>query len=161
MSPLGKFRNRDNLFSRTGFDLLSREIDTLLQNQDYQEAKQKLDSLLKKSPEHLQAKQKLGYCHLKLGRTDQAITIFKEILDSKPRDNFALLYMGLALCHEKRLEEAISYWREYFNIDQPIIQRALNVHIAFYESGSSDSPSNIIQDIEAAIQKQNKADTCF
>lgn len=142
----------------TGLDPLSKGIDHLVDTGHYQEALAKLHSLLNKSPDHIQARRKAGYCLLQLGRYVEAEQTFTDILVHHPQDPFTLLHQGLSLVRQDRLSEAIVVWRRYFNTDQPIIQRAVNLQIALFETGGPSESEEVARHIQEAVAEQQHVD---
>lgn len=158
MALAGRLRQDATPRTPTGRDPKSRAIDRLIDQNQLGEAIAGLRTLLKKSPDHVQAQRKLGYCLLQAGRLSEAVRVFEAILSRHPNDAFALLHQGLALTRQDRLAEAISVWRRYMNTDQPVIQRALNLQIALYETGGPSSPEQVAENIQQAIAEQQKLD---
>jgi Flp pilus assembly protein TadD len=144
--------------SQTGIDPLSRSIDQHIEIGDYDQAVEKLKALLQKSPDHIQAHRKLGFCLLQIGHTVEAEKVFAGILRHLPHDSFALLHQGLNLAQQNRLTEAIDLWRQYLNTDQPIIQRAVNLQIALHETGAPADPQEVADQILTAIATQQTMD---
>ncbi|HMB30487.1 MAG TPA: tetratricopeptide repeat protein [Desulfohalobiaceae bacterium] len=155
---LNRFQKRDTPRDRTGFSPEAREIDHLIQKKDFQKAIPLLRTLLQKSPDHLQAKQKLGYCLLQQKDYETSLQVFEEILKDREQDNFSLLYYGLALAKLGKKNEAVETWKKYFNIDQPYIQRAINIQIALYETDGPGSLDDMVESIEQAIADQERED---
>ena len=155
----GKKWSRDNLEEKTGFDNLARQADMHLDMEEYSEAIENLKKLTAKSPDHVQAKRKLGYCYLQTGELDKAISEFKSILDLREKDNFTLLYLGLCLCKKEQIHEAFYYWKKYFNVDQPHIQRRLNLYIGYYDNKMELTATELIREIEQAISEQRDLNT--
>ncbi len=141
-----------------GFDPLSKAIDHLVDTGDYQKALAKLRSLVNKSPDHIQARRKVGYCLLQTGQYAEAEQTFTDILVHHPQDPFALLHHGLSLVKQGRLSEAIVVWRRYFNTDQPIIQRAVNLQIALFETGGPSESEDVAKHIQEAVVEQQQVD---
>ena len=150
----GRLRQDGTAASPTGFDPSSKAIDQLIQHGRVHEAIPKLRDLLAKSPDHVQAQRKLGYCLLQTGDEAEAQTIFTDLLQAHPSDPFALLHQGLALSKQGHLEQAVHLWRQYFNTDQPIIQRAGNLQIALFDSGGPSTPQEAAASIAEAIARQ-------
>ncbi|MFO7876105.1 MAG: tetratricopeptide repeat protein [Desulfovermiculus sp.] len=158
MALTGRLRQDATPRAPTGRDPKSKAIDRLIDQNQLEEAIAGLHALLKKSPDHVQAERKLGYCLLQAGRLSEAGRVFEAILARHPHDVFALLHLGLALTRQDRLAEAISVWRRYMNTDQPVIQRALNLQIALYETGGPSSPEQVAENIQQAIAEQQTLD---
>ncbi len=152
---VNRFRKEDEWGESTGFDPSSREADSLIRDGEYSRAMEILNRHLTKSPDNLQARQKLAYCHLHLGELEESVREFRTILRERQQDNFTNLYLGLALAKQGRAEQAIACWREYFNINHPIIQRAVNLQISLHEVNSADT-RDMVDSIEEAIQEQSE-----
>ena len=154
----GSLRQDATPAAPTGVDPLARAADRLIEQKEYAQALPKLRALLRKSPDHVQALRKLGYCLVRTGDTAAAEETFARILKQHPRDPFALLHQGLNLAYQNRLPEAIGLWRQYFNTDQPIIQRAVNLQIALYETGGPNDPLETAEQIQKAMYEQERQD---
>lgn len=152
------FRQQDSSSGKTGFGLEAREVDELMARGEYEEAQKVLWQVLQKSPDHLQARKNLGYCLLKTNAPVEAEKQLHAVLKEKSNDPFSLLYLGLALVKQKRTAEAISWWKEYFNPDQPIINRVLNMQISLFDMGSLGSETEIEKSVEMAIKEQQHSD---
>jgi Flp pilus assembly protein TadD len=144
--------------SITGRDPLARTIDRLIAREDFGHAADKIRELLNQSPDHVQARRKLGYCLLRAGRNEEAEEAFATVLTSHPGDPFALLYQGVILARCDRLSEAVALWRRYFNTDQPVIQRAVNLQVALFDSGGPKDGREAAEHILQAVADQQKLD---
>ena len=153
-----RFKQTESPLRTTEIDGSAREVNALIREERFSEAAALLRQTLKKSPDHLQAGQKLGYCLMKLGELERAAAVLEQVLKIRPRDNFSNLYLGLIRAREENLESALAHWKNYFNVDQPIIQRALNLQLALHGSGGPTSPSEAADHIEQAIQEQHSSD---
>ncbi|MFP4213508.1 MAG: tetratricopeptide repeat protein [Desulfohalobiaceae bacterium] len=154
----GKLRGADVPGGKTGFSSREREIDALLKQGDYAAAIPQLEELLQISPDHIQARQKLGYCLLQNQRPEAAAREMQTALQEKPGDNFCLLYLGLALAWQDDLEQALYYWEQYFDPGQTLIQREINLVLALQDTSGLDSGREIAQRLEQAISRQHKKD---
>lgn len=137
----------------TGYDPGTREADAYLKAGDFAKGAELLEEMLSKSPDHIQARQKLAYCYLKTDKAEQAASELNKVLQRGREDNFTFLYLGLALAKLGRLGDAVETWKNYFNVDRPLIQRALNLQIALYDSDAA-TPEDMVQSIEQAIEEQ-------
>jgi tetratricopeptide (TPR) repeat protein len=152
---LNRFRKESSWAEDTGFDPSTRDADPLIRDGSYAEAVEILSQKLAKSPDNLQARQKLAFCYLRQGELEASIREFRTILRERRQDNFTNLHLGLAFAKQGRTEQAIACWREYFNINHPIIQRAVNLQISLHEVGSAD-PEDMVDSIEEAIRDQSE-----
>jgi tetratricopeptide (TPR) repeat protein len=137
----------------TGFDPGTREADGYLKAGELDKAAELLEEMLQKSPDHVQARQKLAYCYLQADKPERAASEFRKVLQRGREDNFTFLYLGLAQAKLGRLSEAVETWKGYFNVDRPLIQRALNLQIALFDSDAA-TPQDMVQSIEQAIEEQ-------
>lgn len=151
---LNHFQKKDILDQKTGLDNLSRQADQYLLDSNYPRATEYLKEILSRSPEHIQAQRKLGYCYLQIGDPDSAIQEFKSVLDRLQKDNFSLLYLGLSLCKKNQLDAAFYYWKQHFDVNRTQIQRILNLYIAHYEKGEKLSRYQVISELENTITRE-------
>jgi Flp pilus assembly protein TadD len=154
----GKWRGKDIPGGKTGFGPQEREIDALLQQGDYAQAASLLQELLQKVPGHVQARQKLGYCLLQNQEPEAAAQELRLALQERPGENFCLLYLGLAMAWQGDLEQALHYWEQYFNPEQPLIQREINLLLALKDTSGLDSAREIAQRVQQAISRQQSKD---
>jgi len=67
-----------------------------------------------------------------------------------------LLYLGLAHALREEPGRAVEVWRGYFNVDRPLIQRAVNLQIALYDSGVATSAREMAESVLEAIREQER-----
>ncbi len=135
----------------------ARDADVLLQQGEFTEAKEILQELVKERSDNLVARQKLAYCLYKIGEIGNAKQEFLKLIQLGVKNNFISLYLGLCFVQEDRLKEAIEVFKGFFDITKPIIQRAINLQIALYDSNMANK-EDMRQCIEEAICEQNKMD---
>ena len=152
------FKKRESAGTSTGIGFQAKEIDTLMASGKFEKAVHELQKVLEKSPDHQQARKNLGYCLFKTDKLEEAASEFRSVLRSRTEDNFCLLYLGLILVKQGRTAEAISWWKGYFNPDQPLINRVLNLQISLYDMGSLGSGEEIEKSVETAIEEQKTRD---
>ncbi len=152
------FRTQDASVEKTGFGLQAQEIDRQMRAGDYGAAAEALQVVLQKSPDHVQARKNFGFCLMQTERLSEAEMQFRQVLQDKQNDPFALLYLGLVLLKQGRTAEAVSWWKGYFNPDQPIINRVLNMQISLYDMGSLGTKEEIEKSVEIAIREQKASD---
>ena len=140
----------------SGVEPLAVEADRLLREGEIEAAVAKYREVLDGEPLHFEARRKTGYCRYMLGEMEAAREAFEEVMHHRPRDPFCLLYLGLSHAKEGNLEWAMSAWRGYFNLEQHLVQRAVNVHMALYEDGEELDALTVAGAIETAIEEQGR-----
>lgn len=155
---LDRWGAKDTPRERTGFDSLSRDIDDLVRRGRYRDAIPPLQRLLAESPGHERARRKLGFCYVMIGRLEEGIDVLSSVLESRGKDNFVLLYLGLAHAWRGEPERAVEAWRGYFNVDRPLVQRAVNLQIALYDGGMQTSAEEMADSVQQAIREQEEAE---
>jgi tetratricopeptide (TPR) repeat protein len=153
-----RFKQTESPLRTAEIDGTARDVNELIRKERYAEAVDMLRNTLRKSPDHFQAGQKLGYCLMKLGELDRASEVFDQLLDIRPGDNFSHLYLGLVRARQGDPESALQHWKQYFNVDQPIIQRALNLQAALFQSGAPSTAADMAEHVEQAIEEQHSSD---
>ena len=92
-------------------EFLSSDFVTLLKNKKYKEAVNAGDALLKKYPDDPLISRYRAIAFEKLGRPNEAIKIYREILSKDPNDVPARLFLGLAYIKEKKGQAAVRQLR--------------------------------------------------
>jgi tetratricopeptide (TPR) repeat protein len=138
----------------SGLNPTLASADQALKQGNYVHAARLYTQYLEKEPAHLEALQKAGYSYFRLGEMNKARNYWSKVLEIRPKNNFAVLYMGLSFAREGKLQDAIQMWQSYFNINQPLIQREINVTLALYEAGEKLDAEEVAANIEKAIQRQ-------
>lgn len=96
--------------------------DMRLQSKEYAAAVPFFEEALKTDPDNCPARTKLGFALLKSGRLDEAVTQLEKVLDMKPGEPAATLYLGIAYASREEIGKAIDIWRGYSNPQQPLIE---------------------------------------
>lgn len=155
------FRKRfsDNIVDEpTSFVLQeAKEADKFLKEENFEAAKKLLEQIVIKRKDNLVARQKLAYCYYKLGDIQRAKKEFLNLKSKGVSSNFLSLYLGLCFAHEGDLDRAISSLKGFFDISKPIIQRAINLQVALYDSKMA-TKEDLINSIEDAIVAQQQMD---
>ncbi len=141
----------------SGVGEIAREGDDALREGDYSTAISSFEKLLKRQKDNLIARQKLAYCYYKIGEIEKAKKEFLSLLERGIESNFLYLYLGLCFAHEDRLDKAIEVVKNFFDITKPIVQRAINLQIALYQSSMAEK-DDFIATIEQAISEQSTMD---
>ncbi|HCO11985.1 MAG TPA: hypothetical protein DIT19_01995, partial [Desulfonauticus sp.] len=81
---------------------------------------------------------------------------FNKVMEVRPKENFCLLYLGLGWAKQGNLEQAVSYWKSYFNIQKPLVQRTINSVVALFEAKEDQDPLKVAKEVEEAILEQKK-----
>jgi len=130
--------------------------DKLLKKGDYQGAEHYYARRLEKEPMHVEAMRNLGYCLFKMGELDRARKSWESLLSLRPRDNHALLYVGLIHAYQGSTKQAVDTWKLYFNIRKPLVQREINLILARHERGDELDPEKIASQVAEAIEKMER-----
>jgi tetratricopeptide (TPR) repeat protein len=135
----------------------AKEADKLLKEGNFERAEKVFKELLKDRSDNLVARQKLAYCLYKTGKIVEAKKEFLTLKKMGIKSNFMCLYLGLCFAHEGKLKEAIETFKEFFDVTKPVLQRAINLQIALFDSNMANK-EDMIKSIEEAILEQNKMD---
>ena len=131
--------------------------DRLLREGQYDKAAHLYSRMLKKEPRHLEAMRNMGYCHFMLGNYTGARQAWEKLLGFRPRDNFALLYTGLACARQGDAQGAMESWQLYYDIRKPLVQREINLILARQERGEELDAREMADSVQEALEKQKKA----
>ena len=130
-----------------------KKADGFLRSGDFSKAKDILEKVVEDYPEDLVARQKLAYAYYKIGDIKSAKNEFLVLRKKGVKSNFISLYLGLCFAHDGNLKTAINIFKEFFDITKPIIQRAINLQIALFDSDLA-TQEDMIKTIENAIKEQ-------
>ncbi|WP_291318319.1 tetratricopeptide repeat protein [Desulfonatronospira sp.] len=130
--------------------------DRLLREGQYDKAAHLYSRRLKKEPRHLEAMPNLGYCHFMQGDYAGARQSWEKLLGFRPRDNFALLYTGLACARLGDDQGALENWKLYYDIRKPMVQREINLILARQERGDELNAREMADLVQEALEKQEK-----
>ncbi len=112
-------------------DLLNR-IDKIINRQKYEEAKKILQNLCKKYPNSIELKRRLAITSYKSKDKEKAYLLFKELATQK--DNLSFLYLAIIKGEENDEKTTLFYLKKFFDPENIILQREINLNIALYES---------------------------
>ncbi len=142
----------------SGIGELAREGDNALRKGEYLSAIGHFKELLTIQKDNLIARQKLAYCYYKIDKIAEAKEEFLSLLNRGIESNFLYLYLGLCFAKEDRLDKAIEVLKKFFDISKPIVQRAINLQIALYQSSMANK-EDFVATIEQAISEQSAMDS--
>lgn len=154
--PFKGLREQDHVQSLSGLDSLHFQADQALKKGRFAEAATQYEQCLDKNPEDIEARKRLGLSLYRQGRLDESREHFERALSQREGDSFSLLYLGLVHASLGNLKRAVIVWNEYFNLDQPLILREINLQKALLESDSPPSAEEVVASIEEAIEEQKK-----
>jgi tetratricopeptide (TPR) repeat protein len=130
--------------------------DAALWKRDYAGAAACYKRCLAGSPDHAEARSRLGFCCLRQGDLDAAIAEFGAVLRREPKHNFTRLYLGLAYARKGDLASTVTVWREYFNPSQLTLQREINIQTALLQTDEPPTADEVVKAVEAAIEEQRR-----
>lgn len=134
------------------------DADALFQKHEYAAAANKYRAFLARYPDHEPGRRRLVLCLYRGRELDAAEKLLADMLAKKGSDSFARLYLGLVRARQGDGKGALSIWQKYYNIDQPLIQRELNLILARQEIGETPSSKDLVRDVEQAIAAQQATD---
>ena len=113
------------------------QADQKLSQKRYNEAIPLLKGYLSDHPDSWEAKGKLGFAYLKVGRLDEAIAELNAVLESKPGDPHAVLYLGLAYLNKGDIGKAIAVFQTYRDKEQPLVEEEIKRQITLLQIAES------------------------
>ena len=122
-----------------------------LQNQQYAEAIPFFQEAVTANPGNCMARAKLGFALYKTGQIDPAIVEFKKVLEIKPGEPLATLYLGMAYASKEEIGKAIEVWKGYTNPDQPLVQAEIRRQLTLVQIAHSHKLSQAALAQEAAL----------
>ena len=111
--------------------------DQKLNQKKYQEAIPLLKAYLADHPDSWETRGKLGFAYLKIGRFDKAMVELNAVLDGKPGDPYAILYLGLVHLNKGEIGKAIAIFQTYRNKEQPLVAEEIKRQITLLQIAES------------------------
>ena len=118
---------------------------------------EKYREALKTESHNDEARMRLGRAFYKLGKHIQAKVEFERVLRDRKKDNESALHLGLTLARMDRPDKAAVIWQQYFDPEATIIQREINVQLAFLED-DVERPTGVqmADAVEDAMERQKE-----
>lgn len=138
------------------FDMLGREADRLIREQQYEPALAVYERMIEREPRHREAWRYKAWCLIKLNRPAEARDALQTVLKSDPDDGPALLYTGLAYAIEDEVERALEVLRRYRDYTKVLIMREINLMLYEVEQDEPLQGKDLVRRIENAIQRQDQ-----
>ena len=133
-------------------DLIKGEF--LLQRGQYQEAVTIFQEMVTANPDNVAARNRLGFALLKAERFDDASVEFEKVLDLKPGDSMATLYLGIAYASTDQLGKAVAIWQDFSCPNQPIVQDAVQRQLTLLQIAYGQRLAKIALADEAKLGAQ-------
>ncbi|MGE4553786.1 MAG: tetratricopeptide repeat protein [Desulfovibrionaceae bacterium] len=122
---------------------------------DWERACEKYREALKAESGNTEARMRLGRAFYRQGKFIQAKVEFERVLHDRKKDNEASLHLGLVLARLDRADKAAVVWRQYFDPEATLVQREINVQLAFLEDEAERPTGAQMADaVEAALERQ-------
>ncbi len=127
------------LFSCGGFRgfIEYNKAGIMLSQKKYEEAIPIYKDFIAKHPDVVDARSRLGFAYLKLGRLDEAITQFETALKMEPGDPYSVLYMGIAYLNKNDFGKAMEIWQGYRNTEQPLVENEIKRQLTLLQIAES------------------------
>jgi tetratricopeptide (TPR) repeat protein len=130
--------------------------DELLSSGEYQKAAELYARLTLRDPGFLEAFRRLGWCYLKQSMTGEARRVLEQLLDQKPDDATALLYVALSHAMDGSAENAVTVLREVHDYNRIVVQREVNLLQFLADSQELPEADDIVERLERVIAEQNQ-----
>ena len=93
-----------------------------LKDKQYNEAIPFFREALAANPDNCPARTRLGFALLKTGKLNEAEKELNQVLQRKPNDSLATLYMGITYASKGETGKAIELWRDFKSPTQPLVE---------------------------------------
>ncbi len=150
-----KFEEDEPAPKATGGQDFFSKANEAFAKRDYSAAMDLYRQQVKASPDHSEARRRLGYCLYRLGQYIQAKVEFERILRGGV-DNFSSLYLGLTLARMNMADKAIEAWKGYFNPNEVRIAREINLQCALLASPDPPEATEAADEVEAAVEERKR-----
>ncbi len=127
------------------------EADRLFGEGMFQEARTAYRDVLSREPHHIEARVQMMICHYRLGEINPAKVCARQVLHKEPGNHTAKLFLGLSWLRKDNPEKALEAWDGYFDVDNPLVLREVNLQKALFEAGEAISCGVVVQEIEQAM----------
>ena len=111
--------------------------DQKLNQKKYHEAIPLLKQYIADHPDSWKTRGKLGFAYLKTGRFDEAIAELNAVLDGKPGDPYAVLYLGLTYLNKDNISKAITIFQTYRDEKQPLVEEEIKRQVTLLQIAES------------------------
>lgn len=130
--------------------------DELLRAGDYQKASELYARLALREPDFLEGYRKQGWCYLKLAKTAEARRVLEQLLERRPDDATALLYIALTHAMDGSVEGAVTVLRDVHDYNRIVVQREVNLIQFLSDSGEAPTAEDLVERLERVIAEQNR-----
>ncbi|MEE4639178.1 MAG: tetratricopeptide repeat protein [Wenzhouxiangella sp.] len=130
--------------------------DELLAAGDYQKASELYARLVLRETDFLEGYRRLGWCYLKLDLTAEARRVLEQLLDQRPEDATALLYIALSHAMDGAADNAVTVLRDVHDYNRIVVQREVNLIQFLTDSGEMPDAEDLVERIERVIDEQNR-----
>lgn len=119
--------------------LLPPSITTALAEESYAAAAKLLEDFLFAQTGHHEAMFQLAFCYSNLNRSEEAIELYRELLERKPSFFEARINLGVLLIQEKKITEAAEEFRHATSLKPKNYQTRLYYAMALEQAGETDA----------------------
>lgn len=125
-------------------------IATLNRQQDGDErrALALLEEVLGEQPAHLRGLYVSGLLHLYLGETGPALERLRAVVEADPDDAYAAYFLAQALAQERRLDEALEWYRRALDLDPYLRSAYYGAALALRQSGDAEAARAMLEDYQ-------------
>ncbi|PIE69160.1 MAG: hypothetical protein CSA21_03920 [Deltaproteobacteria bacterium] len=127
------------------------EADRLFAQDMFRQALEAYQHILAHDPSHLTARVQVMICHYRLGEINPAKVCARQIVQKDPDHHVARLYLGLSWLKKGNAEKAFEAWEGYFDMENPLVLREVNLHKALFEAGEELECLSIARDVETIL----------
>ncbi len=133
------------------------KADFKMSQEAYDEAIPILEAYIQKNPDAVDELNKLGFACLKSGKLDQAATTFEKVLQIKPGDPYAVLYLGMAYLNKEEFGKAGAVWQGYRDQKKPLVEDEIRRMITVLQIAESHKAAKEALAQEAALRTVEKS----
>lgn len=126
--------------------VLQRLIQLLIQQRRFTEALEYLQTAVRSGYGGHETLRKIGLVHLELEQFDEAVSVFKEMLDNDPAAHHIRLYLGIAFEEKGELENAFNEFIKIPHGSTPYIEAIGHIAFILKEKGEHDKAIGIIRE---------------
>ncbi|HEU18923.1 MAG TPA: tetratricopeptide repeat protein [Deltaproteobacteria bacterium] len=116
--------------SLAGCGAMTREMNLIraemkLSTRQYEDSIPFYKAYLAENPDSPDARSRLGFAYLKIGKLDDSIREMETVLSKDGGNSYAILYLGIAYLNKGDYGKTIDVWQRYRSKNEPLVEQEI------------------------------------